>query len=409
MGERDSNQNWMSSNHCFDSDKNWSLAPSLQQSHSSPLVWNNTLSSADGRLFHSFPEYNSLSRSASGSQLNSLNNVPNQGMPLSSSSTGDLPSLHMKEEENAVASCFTNKLPLNSHIGGVTATLQSAASVRANRKRRMARHRRVSNMTMEINLQQTSPQQSHSMANLEESQSTVQRHKPRGRGYIDNNVDQKVNDQEMVKKDLKFLLQKELRNSDVGSLGRIVLPKKEAEAHLPTLTAREGMVLSMEETDGTKTWNFKYRFWPNNKSRMYILENTGEFVKTHELTRGDFIMMYRDAARGKYVIRGKKAGNSQESSGNSGERNIICPSSNAIEDGNSNVKSVNDNGNEVNSNVNNMSQPTVEIAYMGSAVEDIFPKDFSIDFATGIPNSPKLESIPSFGSDEMSIEDFWNN
>ncbi|GLJ45040.1 hypothetical protein SUGI_0947940 [Cryptomeria japonica] len=352
----------------------------IWQSHSSPLVWNNTLSSADGRLFHSFPEYNSLSRSASGSQLNSLNNVPNQGMPLSSSSTGDLPSLHMKEEENAVASCFTNKLPLNSHIGGVTATLQSAASVRANRKRRMARHRR--------------------------------RHKPRGRGYIDNNVDQKVNDQslqEMVKKDLKFLLQKELRNSDVGSLGRIVLPKKEAEAHLPTLTAREGMVLSMEETDGTKTWNFKYRFWPNNKSRMYILENTGEFVKTHELTRGDFIMMYRDAARGKYVIRGKKAGNSQESSGNSGERNIICPSSNAIEDGNSNVKSVNDNGNEVNSNVNNMSQPTVEIAYMGSAVEDIFPKDFSIDFATGIPNSPKLESIPSFGSDEMSIEDFWNN
>ncbi|KAK8962666.1 B3 domain-containing transcription factor FUS3 [Platanthera guangdongensis] len=70
---------------------------------------------------------------------------------------------------------------------------------------------------------------------------------------------------------LRFLLQKELRNSDVSSLGRIVLP----------------------------------RFWPNNKSRMYILENTGNFVKSHNLQLGDFIMLYKDDDKDKYVIRAR--------------------------------------------------------------------------------------------------------
>ncbi|KAL5985430.1 B3 domain-containing transcription factor [Asimina triloba] len=51
------------------------------------------------------------------------------------------------------------------------------------------------------------------------------------------------------KKCLRFLLQKELRNSDVGSLGRIVLPKTGAEAHLPVLTSREGILISMDDMD----------------------------------------------------------------------------------------------------------------------------------------------------------------
>ncbi|KAH9566452.1 hypothetical protein CY35_04G130100 [Sphagnum magellanicum] len=74
---------------------------------------------------------------------------------------------------------------------------------------------------------------------------------------------------------LVFLLHKELRPSDVSNLGRIVLPKKEAEYHLPFLQAREGMSLAMEDFDSGKIWTFRYRFWPNNKSRMYLLELTG--------------------------------------------------------------------------------------------------------------------------------------
>ncbi|XP_020701080.2 B3 domain-containing protein LFL1-like [Dendrobium catenatum] len=107
---------------------------------------------------------------------------------------------------------------------------------------------------------------------------------------------------------LRFLLQKELRNSDVGSLGRVVLPKKETEANLPILTVREGISLPMIDLDTARVWNFKFRFWPNNKSRMYILENTGEFVRSHGLISGDFIMLYKDNEKDRYVIRAKKAG-----------------------------------------------------------------------------------------------------
>lgn len=104
----------------------------------------------------------------------------------------------------------------------------------------------------------------------------------------------------------KFLLRKVLKQSDVGSLGRIVLPKKEAEIHLPELDSRDGIAIEMEDIGASKVWNMRYRFWPNNKSRMYVLENTGDFVRTNELQEGDFIVIYSDAKCGKYMIRGVK-------------------------------------------------------------------------------------------------------
>nr|APP89676.1 B3 domain-containing transcription factor ABI3 [Ribes rubrum] len=109
-------------------------------------------------------------------------------------------------------------------------------------------------------------------------------------------------------KNLRFLLQKVLKQSDVGNLGRIVLPKKEAETHLPELDARDGISIPMEDIGTSRVWNMKYssRFWPNNKSRMYPLENTGDFVKTNGLQEGDFIVIYSDIKCGKYMIRGVK-------------------------------------------------------------------------------------------------------
>ncbi|CAM8888481.1 unnamed protein product [Rhodiola kirilowii] len=107
-------------------------------------------------------------------------------------------------------------------------------------------------------------------------------------------------------KNLRFLLQKVLKQSDVGSLGRIVLPKKEAEIHLPQLNARDGINIAMEDIGTMHVWNMRYRFWPNNKSRMYLLENTGEFVKSNGLQEGDFIVIYSDIKCGKYMIRGVK-------------------------------------------------------------------------------------------------------
>ncbi|XP_065876522.1 B3 domain-containing transcription factor ABI3 isoform X2 [Euphorbia lathyris] len=107
-------------------------------------------------------------------------------------------------------------------------------------------------------------------------------------------------------KNLRFLLQKVLKQSDVGTLGRIVLPKKEAETHLPELEARDGISIAMEDIGTSRVWNMRYRFWPNNKSRMYLLENTGDFVRTNGLQEGDFIVIYSDVKCGKYLIRGVK-------------------------------------------------------------------------------------------------------
>lgn len=106
---------------------------------------------------------------------------------------------------------------------------------------------------------------------------------------------------------LRFLFQKQLQNSDVSSLRRMVLPKKAAESHLPALETKEGIFITMHDIDGVHMWSFKYRFWPNNNSRMYVLENTGDFVSTHHLGLGDFIMIYQDFINLNYVIQAKKA------------------------------------------------------------------------------------------------------
>ncbi|CAK9175169.1 unnamed protein product [Ilex paraguariensis] len=105
---------------------------------------------------------------------------------------------------------------------------------------------------------------------------------------------------------LRFLFEKELKNSDVGSLRRMILPKKAAEAYLPVLLAKEGMFISMDDMDGQHVWNFKFRYWPNNNSRMYVLENTGEFVNTHGLRHGDYIVVYQDNQNQDYVIEARK-------------------------------------------------------------------------------------------------------
>ncbi|BBN01546.1 hypothetical protein Mp_2g08260 [Marchantia polymorpha subsp. ruderalis] len=104
---------------------------------------------------------------------------------------------------------------------------------------------------------------------------------------------------------LRLVIQKQLTTTDVGSLGRIILPKKEAETHLPHLPDKEGIEMCLYDHDVDRTWIMKYRFWPNNKSRMYLLENTGEFAKYHGLQQGDLLLIYRQLPA-RYVLRVKK-------------------------------------------------------------------------------------------------------
>ncbi|KAM3191404.1 hypothetical protein ACQJBY_065058 [Aegilops geniculata] len=105
----------------------------------------------------------------------------------------------------------------------------------------------------------------------------------------------------------QVILRKELTKSDVANVGRIVLPKKDAEASLPPLCERDPVILQMDDMVLPITWKFKYRFWPNNKSRMYILDSTSEFVKTHGLQAGDALIIYKNPVPGKYIVRGEKA------------------------------------------------------------------------------------------------------
>ncbi|XP_031473272.1 uncharacterized protein LOC116245839 [Nymphaea colorata] len=115
-------------------------------------------------------------------------------------------------------------------------------------------------------------------------------------------------------KNLKLLLQKELKNSDVSSLGRVIIPKKEAEANLPSLADKEGIRIKFKDMESSQAWNLRYRFWPNNKSRMYVLENTGDFVRKYHLHSGDFILLFRDEETQQFFISARKSEESMPSS-----------------------------------------------------------------------------------------------
>ncbi|KAI3742795.1 hypothetical protein L1987_60491 [Smallanthus sonchifolius] len=67
------------------------------------------------------------------------------------------------------------------------------------------------------------------------------------------------------------LFEKVLSASDAGRIGRLVLPKACAEAYFPPISQPEGLPLRIQDVKG-KEWLFQFRFWPNNNSRMYVLE-----------------------------------------------------------------------------------------------------------------------------------------
>ncbi|CAN6457424.1 unnamed protein product [Victoria cruziana] len=115
-------------------------------------------------------------------------------------------------------------------------------------------------------------------------------------------------------KNLRLLLQKELKNSDVSSLGRVIIPKKEAEANLPSLADKEGIRIKFKDMESSQAWNLRYRFWPNNKSRMYVLENTGDFVRKYRLHSGDFILLFRDEETQQFFISARKSDESMSCS-----------------------------------------------------------------------------------------------
>ncbi|CAJ1961548.1 unnamed protein product [Sphenostylis stenocarpa] len=85
--------------------------------------------------------------------------------------------------------------------------------------------------------------------------------------------------------------------SDAGRIGRLVLPKKCAEVGLeilqasrgtyfPPISQPEGLPLKILDAKG-KEWIFQFRFWPNNNSRMYVLEGVTPCIQSMQLQAGD--------------------------------------------------------------------------------------------------------------------------
>ncbi|XLR19029.1 hypothetical protein S83_046941, partial [Arachis hypogaea] len=80
-----------------------------------------------------------------------------------------------------------------------------------------------------------------------------------------------VTEEDLVQKLLPF--EHEVEKGSAFALGLLAV-KKEAETHLLELEARDGITITMEDIGTSRVWNMRYRYWPNNKSRMYLLENT---------------------------------------------------------------------------------------------------------------------------------------
>ncbi|XP_031380898.1 B3 domain-containing transcription repressor VAL2 [Punica granatum] len=102
------------------------------------------------------------------------------------------------------------------------------------------------------------------------------------------------------------LFEKVLSASDAGRIGRLVLPKACAEAYFPPISQPEGLPLRIQDVKG-KEWVFQFRFWPNNNSRMYVLEGVTPCIQSMQLQAGDTVTFSRMEPEGKLIMGFRKA------------------------------------------------------------------------------------------------------
>nr|QNI23767.1 AP2/ERF transcription factor [Camptotheca acuminata] len=132
----------------------------------------------------------------------------------------------------------------------------------------------------------------------------------RGRNQLLPRYWPRISDQELqqISGDSKItpLFEKMLSASDAGRIGRLVLPKKCAEAYFPSISQPEGLPLRVQDSKG-KEWIFQFRFWPNNNSRMYVLEGVTPCIQSMQLQAGDIVTFSRLEPEGKLVMGFRKA------------------------------------------------------------------------------------------------------
>ncbi|KAD5960682.1 hypothetical protein E3N88_12154 [Mikania micrantha] len=101
------------------------------------------------------------------------------------------------------------------------------------------------------------------------------------------------------------LFEKILSASDTGKSGRLVVPKKCAEEFFPSVDNGQSQPIIIQDSKA-KNWNFNLRMWPNNNSRMYVLEGFEPYKKSMKLVEGDTVTFSRLDPEGKLVIGNRK-------------------------------------------------------------------------------------------------------
>ncbi|KAL4557776.1 hypothetical protein LXL04_035965 [Taraxacum kok-saghyz] len=143
------------------------------------------------------------------------------------------------------------------------------------------------------------------------------------------------------------LFEKVLSASDAGRIGRLVLPKACAEAYFPPISQPEGLPIRIQDVKG-KEWLFQFRFWPNNNSRMYVLEGVTPCIQSMQLKAGDTVTFSRMEPEGKLLMGFRKA-----SLGASVQDSRIAAMHNGVFPSGPSTSGVNNNNN--NSTIENLS------------------------------------------------------
>lgn len=58
------------------------------------------------------------------------------------------------------------------------------------------------------------------------------------------------------------------------------------QAFFPLINQSEGIPILIQDMTG-KEWTFQFRFWPNNNSRMYVLEGVTPCIQNMQVQAGD--------------------------------------------------------------------------------------------------------------------------
>ncbi|XWS09928.1 hypothetical protein CRYUN_Cryun39dG0032100 [Craigia yunnanensis] len=83
------------------------------------------------------------------------------------------------------------------------------------------------------------------------------------------------------------LFEKELTASDADLRnGRLVLPKRCAEAFFPKISGPQGIFIVVQDTKGND-WELYYRYWSNTNGKMYVLEGLKDYIILMQWEAGD--------------------------------------------------------------------------------------------------------------------------